>query len=199
MDMDIAIIDSLTMIKDTVMTVVPQQMPQEPYSLMGILDVVYKIAMILIAAFNAWFAYTIHKLKNKKEDDFKEADRKIALLKTLILDYNLRFVYEFFDNLEAHLSGLNERKADKRAIESHIQADFKRLNEKFVNLLSAVDRKLYDKILDISDSCRDKLVTNIGNEGVNLYVEAQYKNLIKKPYDDIKRTILSELFGYKGM
>lgn len=40
MDMDIAIIDSLTMIKDTVMTVVPQQMPQEPYSLMGILDVV---------------------------------------------------------------------------------------------------------------------------------------------------------------
>jgi hypothetical protein len=199
MDMDIAIIDSLTMIKDTVMTVVPQQMPQEPYSLMGILDVVYKIAMILIAAFNAWFAYTIHKLKNKKEDDFKEADRKIALLKTLILDYNLKFVYEFFDNLEAHLSGLNERKADKRAIESHIQADFKRLNEKFVNLLSAVDRKLYDKILDISDSCRDKLVTNIGNEGVNLYVEAQYKNLIKKPYDDIKRTILSELFGYKGM
>ncbi|MDR3823052.1 MULTISPECIES: hypothetical protein [unclassified Bacteroides] len=197
--MDIAIIDSLTMIKDTVMTVVPQQMPQEPYSLMGILDVVYKIAMILIAAFNAWFAYTIHKLKNKKEDDFKEADRKIALLKTLILDYNLKFVYEFFDNLEAHLSGLNERKADKRAIESHIQADFKRLNEKFVNLLSAVDRKLYDKILDISDSCRDKLVTNIGNEGVNLYVEAQYKNLIKKPYDDIKRTILSELFGYKGM
>jgi hypothetical protein len=199
MDMDIAIIDSLTMIKDTVMTVVPQQMPQEPYSLMGILDVVYKIAMILIAAFNAWFAYTIHKLKNKKEDDFKEADRKIALLKTLILDYNLKFVYEFFDNLEAHLSGLNERKADKRAIESHIQADFKRLNEKFVNLLSAVDRKLYDKILDISDSCRDKLVTNIGNEGVNLYVEAQYKNLIKNPYDDIKRTILSELFGYKGM
>lgn len=89
MDMDIAIIDSLTMIKDTVMTVVPQQMPQKPYSLMG--------------------------------------------------------------------------------------------------------------ILDISDSCRDKLVTNIGNEGVNLYVEAQYKNLIKKPYDDIKRTILSELFGYKGM
>jgi|GEM_PF-561952 hypothetical protein len=199
MDMDIAIIDSLTMIKDTVMTVVPQQMPQEPYSLMGILDVVYKIAMILIAAFNAWFAYTIHKLKNKKEDDFKEADRKIALLKTLILDYNLKFVYEFFDNLEAHLSELNERKADKRAIESHIQADFKRLNEKFVNLLSAVDRKLYDKILDISDSCRDKLVTNIGNEGVNLYVEAQYKNLIKNPYDDIKRTILSELFGYKGM
>ena len=199
MDMDIAIIDSLTRIKDTVMTVVPQQMPQKPYSLMGILDVVYKIAMILIAAFNAWFAYTIHKLKNKKEDDFKEADRKIALLKTLILDYNLKFVYEFFDNLEAHLSGLNERKADKRAIESHIQADFKRLNEKFVNLLSAVDRKLYDKILDISDSCRDKLVTNIGNEGVNLYVEAQYKNLIKKPYDDIKTTILSELFGYKGM
>lgn len=199
MDMDIAIIDSLTMIKDTVMTVVPQQMPQEPYSLMSILDVVYKIAMILIAAFNAWFAYTIHKLKNKKEDDFKEADRKIALLKTLILDYNLKFVYEFFDNLEAHLSGLNEREADKRAIESHIQADFKRLNEKFVNLLSAVDRKLYDKILDISDSCRDKLVTNIGNEGVNLYVEAQYKSLIKNPYDDIKRTILSELFGYKGM
>lgn len=199
MDMDIAIIDSLTMIKDTIMIAVPQQMPQEPDSLMRILDVFYKIAMILIAIFNAWFAYTIHKLKNKKEDDFKEADRKIALLKTLILDYNLKFVYEFFDNLETHLSGLNEREADKRIIESHIQADFKKLNEKFVNLLSAVDRKLYDKILNISDACRDELVANIGNEGVNLYVESQYKKLIKKPHDDIKRKILSELFGYKGM
>lgn len=192
-------INSISVVKDTLCSIAtPPPVLQEAHCI-DWLDVVYKIAMILIAFFNAWFAFTIHKSKNKKEDHFKEADRKIALLKTLILDYNLKFVYDFFDDLELHLNELKKEDADKRKIESDIQADFKRLNEKFINLLSAVDNELYGKILQIGDNCRDQLVSNIGDAGVNLYVESQYANLIKKPYEYVKKEMLKVLFNYKGI
>lgn len=176
-------IDSISVVKDSLCSIATPSPVLQEVHWTDWLDIVYKIAMVLIALFNIWFAITIHKLKNKKEDNFKEADRKIALLKTLILDYNLKFVYDFFDSLELHLNELKTKEANKRNIESDIQADFKKLNEKFINLLSAVDNGLYGKILQIGDDCRDKLVTNIGDAGVNLYVESQYVKLIKKPYE----------------
>lgn len=111
----------------------------------------------------------------------------------------MKFVYDFFDSLELHLNELKTKEANKRNIESDIQADFKKLNEKFINLLSAVDNGLYGKILQIGDDCRDKLVTNIGDAGVNLYVESQYVKLIKKPYEEAKKEMLKVLFNYKGI
>lgn len=96
-------IDSISVVKDSLCSIATPSPVLQEVHWTDWLDIVYKIAMVLIALFNIWFAITIHKLKNKKEDNFKEADRKIALLKTLILDYNLKFVYDFFDSLELHL------------------------------------------------------------------------------------------------
>ncbi|EDS16997.1 hypothetical protein [Bacteroides stercoris] len=197
--MNMVFINSISVVKDSLCSIATPSPVLQEVHWTDWLDIVYKIAMILIALFNIWFAITIHKLKNKKEDNFKEADRKIALLKTLILDYNLKFVYDFFDSLELHLNELKTKEANKRNIESDIQADFKKLNEKFINLLSAVDNGLYGKILQIGDDCRDKLVTNIGDAGVNLYVESQYVKLIKKPYEEAKKEMLKVLFNYKGI
>ena len=181
----------------------PQAIPVFPNDVQNstfqsVLDVICKIATVLIAAFNACFAYAIFKLKDKKEDETKEADRKLALLKTLILDYNLKYMYDFFDDLIAHLDELKKNNADKRSIEQHIQADFKSLNEKFINLLAAIDLKLYRELLQISDKCRDKLVENIGDEGINLYVPKRYSESIEKPYGKFKQDILTSLFNYKG-
>lgn len=67
-----------------------------------------------------------------------------------------------------------------------------------IYFLSAVDKKLYQKILDKSDNFRDILVANIGDEGVNIYVERQYNELIDKPYKDFKKTIIQDLFSYTG-
>lgn len=162
------------------------------------LDYVYKIATVLIAGFNAWFAYVIFKFKNKKEDETKEADRKLVLMKTLVLDYNLKHMYAFFDDLIMHLTGLKQNNADKRSIEQYIQTDFKSLNEKFINLLAAIDLDLHRELLRKSDNYRDKLVENIGDEGINLYVPQKYSELIEKPYGKFKQDLISSLFNYKG-
>ena len=53
-----------------------------------ILDYAYKIAMVVIAIFNACFAVYIYNSNSRKSSKDKDADRKIALLKSLILDYN---------------------------------------------------------------------------------------------------------------
>lgn len=171
---------------------------EDCFSFLKLVDILYKFATVLIALFNVFFAVYIYRTKDKKEDDNKEADRKIGLLKTLILDYNLKYVYIFFDDLEPHLSVLKNRGTDKKIVEQNIQRLFKDLNEKFIYFLSAVDKKLYQKILDKSDNFRDILVANIGDEGVNIYVERQYNELIDKPYKDFKKTIIQDLFSYTG-
>ena len=43
-------------------------------------------------------------------------------MKTLVLDYNLKYMYAFFDDLIAHLDELKKNDADKRSIEQCIQA-----------------------------------------------------------------------------
>ena len=138
------------------------------------------------------------KRKDKKEDEIKEADRKLALMKTLILDHNLKYIYAFFDDLILHLAELKQDNADKRSIEQYIQADFKALNEKFINLLAVIDLNLHRELLQISDNFRDKLVENIGDEGINLYVPSKFSDLIEKPYSKFKQDIIAGLFNYKG-
>ena len=163
-----------------------------------ILDYAYKIAMVVIAIFNACFAVYIYNSNSRKSSKDKDADRKIALLKSLILDYNLKFLYDSFADLEKDLSKLKEKGCDKSAVEKSIQTDFRKLNERFVNFLEAIDGTLYPSMLDACDQCLDKIVSNIGDDGVNLWVDEKYKDLIMKPLDDTKKKMLSQLFNYRG-
>ena len=58
-----------------------------------IVDYAYKISMVVIAVVNAFLLFYRNKKNDKKEAANKEKDRKISLLKTLILDYNLQYFY----------------------------------------------------------------------------------------------------------
>lgn len=171
---------------------------EEGSSFLKTINVFYKFATVMIALFNLVFAIYIFIMKDKKEDNNKEADRKINLLKTLVLDYNLKYVYSFFDELETILSILKDPKANKVTIEQQIQVLFKGLNEKFIYFLSAVDNNLYNKILRKSDNFRDQLVANIFDEGINIHVDKQYNELIDKPYKVFKKDIIQDLFSYTG-
>lgn len=167
-------------------------------SFLKMVDIFYKCATVMIAFFNLAFAIYIFIMKDRKEDNNKEADRKINLLKTLVLDYNLKYVYSFFDELKAILSMLKDPEANKVFVEQNIQVLFKELNEKFIYFLSAVDNNLYSKILRKSDNFRDQLVANIFDEGINIHVDKQYNELIDKPYKVFKKDIIQDLFSYTG-
>ena len=60
------------------------------------LDMVYKIATIVIATVNVILMFYVFKINYKKNDENKRKDRRISLMKSIILDHNLKYLYEIF-------------------------------------------------------------------------------------------------------
>ena len=164
----------------------------------GWVEIMAWLLPFLFSIVTYYIGLSRNKKNEKKSESVIEVDRRISLFKTLILDYNLKYVYDFFDELELVLSGLRDENCDKKIIEQQIQNKFKSLNEKFVYLLMAVDPIFYQKILNLSDNLRDGLVNSIFDEGVNLYIEKKYLELINVPYQDFKIKLLKFLIEYRG-
>ena len=156
------------------------------------------ILPLLVSVFTYYLGTLSNKKKEDKDDTTIEANRRMSLFKTLILDYNLKYVYEFFDKLDALLVKLKQQDCDKRALDPSIQHEFKQLNEKFIFLLMAVNNSFYLSILKLSDDFRDELVGNIADDGINLYIESKYTELIEKPSKSFKVKLLKALFEYRG-
>ena len=163
-----------------------------------IVDYAYKISMVIIAIVNASLLFCRNKKVDKIDEENKEKNRKITLLKTLILDYNLHSFYEIFEQIETELQVLKKKDCDKIALEPKLQILFNQLFEKFINFISAVDSNLYDELKDKCDHCRDTLIGNIADDGVNLWVENQYKDKIKGVIESDKKSMLSLMFAYQG-
>lgn len=165
------------------------------------LDVIYKIAMIFIASANVSFAFYIFRSKNKKDDYIHEKNRKIGLLKSLILDYNMKYLYDFFDNIDNETQALKTKdlsNEDKKIINDKIIDYGKSLRQKFIDTLLAIDKKLYTELLSFSDELIDNLTETIFNEGINLSHQPMYDEKINKLVTETKTSIIETLFGYKG-
>lgn len=165
------------------------------------LDIAFKSATICIAIFNAYFAIKIFKSKNKKDDTEKERDRKIQLLKTLVLDHNFKYFYSIFDEIECELSKLKNPKLtdqDKQSIESNIQDLFISLRRNFYDSLLAIEETLYDNIKNKCDELQSHLSLTIFDQGVNSSHTPKYDDLINEKLIDAKTEIIKTLFGYRG-
>ena len=177
---------------------VSQVQNQSELSFSLIIDYAYKISMVVIAVVNAFLLFFRNRKNDKKNATNKEKDRKIMLLKTLILDYNLQFFYKTFETIEKELAVLKQRDCNKAELEPKLQSLFNELFEKFIYFISAVDTKLYEELRDKCDHCRDTLIENIADEGVNLWAEHQYTQKIKNVVEGDKQKMIALLFGYKG-
>lgn len=73
---------------------------------------------------------------------------------------------------------------------------FIQLNLEFITTLRAVDIKLSDEILSISDTLQSKLSENIFDNGVNLHVRDKYDELIQTPISNAEIEILKKLYEF---
>jgi hypothetical protein len=175
--------------------------PIQPQENTDYLDIAFKTATICIALFNAYFAIKIFKDKNKKEDTEKERDRKIQLLKTLVLDHNLEYFYTIFDEIENELEKLklpNLTDQDKLIIDSNIQDLFIKLRRKFYDSLLAIDETLYNNIENRCDELQSHFSLTIFDQGINLSHIPKYDDLINEKLIDSKTEIIRFLFSYRG-
>lgn len=165
------------------------------------LDIAFKTATILIAFFNAIFAIKIFLVKTKKDDADKERDRKIQLLKTLILDHNLKNFYDLFDKIEIELIKLKQAGLsmdDKSKIEENLSELFISVRRKFYDSLLAVDLTLYEGIKSKIDAFQADLTNAVFDPGVNLSYPPKYDEVINEKLTLTKTDILKKLFIYRG-
>jgi len=179
------------------MCYIPFQPEQSP----DYLDIAFKSATICIALFNAYFAIIIFRIKNKKDDKEKESDRKMQLLKTLVLDHNLKNFYVIFDELEVELIKLKQPNIvdqDKQLIDSNIQDLFIKLRRKFYDSLSAIEETLYYNIEKKCDELQSHFSLTIFDQGINLSHTPKYDELINERLINTKSEIIKTLFSYRG-
>lgn len=165
------------------------------------LDIIFKLAAILIAFMNVVLAFYVFTRNSKKADSVSENDRKIHLLKTLILDHNLKFFYDLVDKLETKLNELltNNLTVDqKQEIINSTDDLFISLRRKFTDNLLAVDKDLFEDVLNKLDDLQGSLNSTIFNDGVNLSHKPMFDKMILDPITKAKTEILRVLFNYKG-
>lgn len=189
-----ALTDSIHVIKQTIEVSSPLQNT-------SILDTIYKIATVCIAFINVCLVIYIFVRNTNKDNRNSEKNRKMSLLKTLILDYNMKYLYLFFEDLRKETNKLtvtNLSDDAKREINENLLLYGNELRQKFIDPFLAIDSKLYDNILHSIDILLDNMTNNIFDEGINLSHAPKFEELIINEITNTKTHIIKLLFEYSG-
>ncbi|HTN37298.1 MAG TPA: hypothetical protein VL053_09500 [Arachidicoccus sp.] len=165
------------------------------------LDILVKVATVIIALFNVVFTVIIFRFKTNKDNKEKDCDRNIQLLKTLVLDHNLSNYYQIFEHIEHHLIALKSEQLTlpiKQEIDLKLADYFIQLRNKFYDILLAIDDALYERIKTEIDGLQTNLIDTIFDPGINLNHTPKYDELITQKLVVTKTEIIRMLFQYRG-
>ena len=173
----------------------------------GLLDVVVKVSTVIIAAANLFYIVQFNKTSKKEDQSTREQDRNIDLLKTIVLAPNLDKMYKFLDAVWAELTKLKleggtqdsvHEKQVKEDIEPLLQDLFTSFRSNFIIILNATTPTLGEQVQEICDTMRDELMTNMADEGINLWVSQYFNSHIKTVFEEGKKSMINALFCYDG-
>ena len=165
------------------------------------LDVVYKVAMIIIGVVNASFAFYIFYYRNRVEKKKELENLRRDILNSFVLKYKLQTFYDYFTELVTNSEKLLDRQASlddvKIILDDKNQDVFSSVRKNFTEYLDAVDASLYKKILKICDDLQGEISENLFDENVDLRDKCVYKEDILSPIQTSQKEILVALFSYK--
>lgn len=165
------------------------------------LDVVYKVAMIIIGVVNASFAFYIFYYRNRVEKKKELENLRRDILNSFVLKYKLQTFYDYFTELVTNSEKLLDRQASlddvKIILDDKNQDVFSSVRKNFTEYLDAVDASLYKKILKICDDLQGEISENLFDENVDLSDKCVYKEYILSPIQTSQKEILVALFSYK--
>lgn len=164
------------------------------------LDIMFKIAAIIIAIVNLILLIYFFRINTKNSNENTKKDRKLLRLKTLILDHNLKYLYDFFEKIEIELSNLklpnldDNRKKEIVEVTDDLFIGFRR---KFINTLLAIDDQLYSDILEKADNLQESINNNTFDNGINLAHLPMFNQRLLDPITNAKTEILKHLFNFE--
>ncbi|MGD2034990.1 MAG: hypothetical protein PVF73_08035 [Bacteroidales bacterium] len=165
------------------------------------LEHIYSAATVVIAIVNLILIFYIFLKSNRKDDSTNEKKRRIALLKTLVLDCNIDKFYEFFKNVCSKTKMLNSSNLsleDKVKINDELKDLATEFRQSFIDLFIAIDNSLYNEILEKTDSLIDGLTNTIFDEGINLSHNPKFEETVTKEIRISKTEIIRTMFSYSG-
>ncbi|MDI9337175.1 MAG: hypothetical protein QM539_01985 [Alphaproteobacteria bacterium] len=171
-------------------------------NLMTNIDILSKIGTVTIAILNLCFAIKIFYFKDKKDDKEKEKDRKMQLLKTLILDHNLKHYYSIFDDIKRNVEELktdNLIEEKKQEEDKCLESSFIQFRNNFYDFLLAIDVDLYNGIKNEADILQAHLTNTIFDAGINLSHQSKFDELITQKISESQSKIIEILFKYRGV
>lgn len=158
-----------------------------------LLDKVDKISNIIIATFTLGFSIYIWYVSQHKEKKNEHTSRKVDFLKSIVLDNNLVYFFQFHDQILTFLESFKGRtisNSDRSTISLLMIDELSRYRLRFYDLILPIDRKLYETLKNSSDTLIDDLtikifdttfdhfnIQNFENSISNLIIETRNKSL----------------------
>lgn len=121
---------------------------------------------------------------------------KMGLLKTVVLEPNIKEVYSIFGCLATKLEQLQVSTCDKVEVEKEIQECFRAYNS-ILKLFVAIDLELYKSLVQSSDKCLDLLVDKLSDESLCLTDKALFRKEILSPVEEARCAIVRLVYNYK--
>lgn len=164
-------------------------------------DVVVQIATILTAIIGVYLAYRVYIWTKQDSELQSEQQRKLTMLKTLVLDYRMNLLYEFIDNITSSSNELavSLNVEQRRLINEKLLIEFSNIRLKFFEVFRIVDnRMLYEPSLVILDNLSDYLSETISQDDIDFSQETILREKIIIPIHNASVEILKVLFKYTG-
>lgn len=166
----------------------------------SIAEWILNFATLVIAVGGLILSGYVFFQERKYSEVQNDSNRRLELLKTLILDHNMEAFYEIFSRLVSSTEKLkheNETENHRSDVENEIQDCLRNLNEQVIMLFHAIDQVLYSSLLNESDLCRDKLVEKIGNENLDFSIPDLYRENILAHITQAQHRMIKIIFDYK--
>ena len=146
-----------------------------------LLDKVDKISNIIIATFTLLFSAYIWYISQQKEKKNEHTSRKVDFLKSIVLDNNLVYFFNFHDQILSFLESYKGRviSDNERSIINVLMIDeLTRYRLKFYDLILPIDRMLYESLKNSSDTLIDELTVKIFDTTINHFEVNNFENSI---------------------
>lgn len=164
-------------------------------------DVIVEVATVVTAFISVCLAYRVYVWTKQDTEHQTEQQRKLEMLKTLVLDYRMNLFYQFVDQISTNAEKLTRcsNKSERKTINEELLTDFYSIRLRFLETLKIVDSDLlYTPCLRILDKLSDSLSEIIADEEVDFSQEPVFREKIKMPIHNANVEILRILFSYTG-
>lgn len=177
-----------------------QDTPKANSDLFEIVRTISIVITLIFSLINLIYAVRIFNYKDKKDDILKENELRLSAFRSLVLDYHLDKFYGFFENVEKHLLKLRQPDISidkKRKINEVIVEELSATRRAFVNLLGAVNEKLYDDTIKDLDAMIDGFTDRIF-DGTDLSNETVFQQFISNELSRTRTKALKRFLTYDG-